>query len=168
MNKLLNKKEKQRHCFADKWYESWTINKAEHWRIDAFELWCWRRLNPKGNQFWIFTGRTDVEAETPIFWLPDAKNWFIGKDPDTGQDWRQEEKWTGEDEVVGWHHWFDGYEFEQASWVGDGREAWHVAVHGASKNQTMTERLNWLIDLRNWQVGVLKKDVVFLTDIYGV
>ena len=77
--------------------EGWTIKKAEHWRIDAFELWCWRRLfessldckeikpvNPKGNRSWIFIGRTDAEAEAPILWPPDAKNWFIGKDPDAG------------------------------------------------------------------------------------
>ena len=82
--------------------ESWTIKKAEHWRINVFELWCWRRLfrvpwtdckeskpvNPKGNQSWIFFGRTDAEAETPILWPPDVKNWLIGKDPDAGKDWR--------------------------------------------------------------------------------
>ena len=83
--------------------ESWTIKKAEHGRTDAFELWCWRRLlripwvksvNCKGNQLWIFIGRTDAEAEAPIHWPPDTKNWLIGKDPDDGQDWRQEEKGT--------------------------------------------------------------------------
>ena len=84
--------------------ESWTIKKAEHQRIDAFELWCWRRLlrvpwtgriqpvHPKGNQSWIFIGRTDAEAETPILWPPDAKNWLIGKDPDARKYWRQEDK----------------------------------------------------------------------------
>ena len=84
--------------------EGWTVKKAECQRIDAFEMWCWRRLespldckevqpvHPKGNQFWIFIGRTDAEAETPILWPPDAKNWLIGKDPDAGKDWRQEEK----------------------------------------------------------------------------
>ena len=103
--------------------ESWTIKKTEHQRIDAFELWCWRRLlrvdckeiqlvNPKGNQCWVFIGRTDVEAETPIVWPPDAKNWLIGKDPDAGKDWRQEEKETTEDEMVGWHQWLNGHEFE--------------------------------------------------------
>ena len=75
----------------------WTIKKAECWRIDAFELWCWRRLlkikpfNPKGIQSWIFIARTDVEAETPVLCPPDTKNWLIGKDPDAGKDWRQEE-----------------------------------------------------------------------------
>ena len=107
--------------------ESWTIKKAECQRIDAFELWCWRRLldckgiklvNPKGNQSWIFIGRTGAETEAPIFWPPDANNWLTGKDPDAGKDWRQEEKGMTEDEMVGWHHYINGHEFEQAprSW----------------------------------------------------
>ena len=104
--------------------ESWTIKKADCQRIDAFELWCWGTLeslldckeikpvHPKGNQSWMFIGRTDVEAEAPILWLPDAKNWLIWKDPDAGKDWRWEEKGTTEDEMVGWHHWLDAHEFE--------------------------------------------------------
>ena len=68
-------------------------------------------VNPKGNQSWIFIGRTDTEAETPILWPPDVKNWLIGKDPDAGKDWRQEDKGMSEDEMVGWHHWLDGHEF---------------------------------------------------------
>ena len=106
--------------------ESWTIRKAEHQKIDAFELWCWRRLEspldckeiqpvqPKGNQFWIFIEKTDAEAEVPIFWPPDAKNRLIWKNPIAGKDWRQEEKGTTEDEMIGWHHRLDGHEFEQA------------------------------------------------------
>ena len=70
-------------------------------------------VNPEGNQPWIFIGRTDAEAEAPIIWPPDEKSQFIGKDPDTGKDWGQEEKGVTEDEMVGWHHWLDGYEFEQ-------------------------------------------------------
>ena len=89
--------------------ESWTIKKAERQRIDASELWCWRRLldykikpvNPKGNQSWIFFGRTDAKAETPILWPPDTKNWVIWKDPDDGKHWRQEEKEMTEDDN-GW------------------------------------------------------------------
>ena len=93
-------------------YESWAIKKAECQRIDAFELWCWRRLkspldfkeiqpvHPKGNQSWIFIGRTDAEAETPILWPPDVKNWLIRKDPDSEKDWRQKEKTVTEDEMV--------------------------------------------------------------------
>jgi len=114
--------------------ESWTIKTAERQRIDAFELWCWRTLwkvpldsqeiqsvHPKGNQSWIFIGRTDAEAETPILWSPDAKNWLIWKDPDARKDWRQEEKGMTEGEMVGWHHQLSGHEFEQALGVGDGQ-----------------------------------------------
>ena len=104
--------------------ENWTIKKAECQRIDATELWCWRRLlstldckeikpvNPEGNQSWIFIGRTDAEAETPILWPPDAKNWLIEKDPVAGKDWRQEEKGMTEDKMVGWHYLLNGHEFE--------------------------------------------------------
>ena len=113
--------------------ESWTIKKAEHWRIYAFELWCWRRLfvedpfyskeiqpvYPKGNQSWIFIEWTDAEAETSVLWPCDAKKWLIGKDPDAGKDWRQEEKVMTEDEMVGCHHQFDRHAFEQAPGVGD-------------------------------------------------
>ena len=87
--------------------------------LDSKEI---KAVNPKGNQSLIFTGRTNAEAEAPILWPPDAKNWLIGKDPDAGKDWRQEEKGTTEDEVVGCRHWLDGYEFEQAPEVGDGQE----------------------------------------------
>ena len=76
---------------------------------------------PKGNQCWIFIGRTDAEAETPIFWPPDAKKWLIWKDPDAGKDWRQEEKGMTEDEMAGWHHRLNEHEFEQAPGVGDGQ-----------------------------------------------
>ena len=97
--------------------ESWTIKKVEHWRIDAFELWCWRRLlgvpwTARGsNQSWMFIVKTNVAAETPILWAPDTKSWLIGKDPDAGRDWGQKKGMT-EDEMVGWHHWLNGYEFE--------------------------------------------------------
>ena len=105
---------------------SWTIQKAEHQRIDAFELWCWRRLlrvpwtarRPNQSilkeisQSWIFIGRTDAEAETPVLWPPDAKNWLIGKDPDAGKDRRREEKGTTEHKMVGWHHWLKGHDCE--------------------------------------------------------
>ena len=81
-------------------------------------------VNPKGNQSWIFIGRTDAEAEAPILWPPDAKNWLIRKDPNSGKDWRQEKKGTIEDEMVGWHHWLDGHEFEQT--LGDNEEHWSL------------------------------------------
>ena len=113
--------------------ESWTIKKAGCRRIDAFELWCWRRLlrvpwtagrsnqSIQGHQPWDLFGRTDAEAETPILWPPDVKNWFLGKDPYAEKDWRQEEKGTTVDEMTGWHHWLDGHEFEQALGDGEGQ-----------------------------------------------
>ena len=97
-------------------------------------------VHPKGDQSLIFIGRTDAEVETPILWPPDWKNWLIWKDPNAGKDWRQEEKGTTEDEMVGWHHRLNRHEFEQT--LGDG-EAWPAAVHGVTKCQT---RLNeWTI-----------------------
>ena len=106
--------------------ESWTIKRAECWRVDAFELWCWRRLlqvpslkfeevkpvNPKRNQSWILFGRTDADVEAPILWPPDVKSWLFGKDPDAGKDWRQEEKQMTKDEMAGWHPWINGHESE--------------------------------------------------------
>ena len=129
--------------------ESWTIKMAGRQRIDAFELWCWRRLlrvpldceevkpvNSKGNQFWILIGRTDAEAEAPVLWLPDSKNRLIRKDPDAGKGWGREEKETTEDEMVGWHHHLNGYEFEQALGDVKDREVWYAAIHGVVKSWT--------------------------------
>ena len=99
--------------------------------------------HPKGNQSWIFIGRTDAEAETPILWPPDAKNWLIGKDPGAGKNWRQEEKGTTEDETVGWHHWLSGYEFEQAPGVGDGEGSLACCSPWGRKESDTTEWLNW-------------------------
>ena len=134
--------------------ESWTIKKAEHQKIDAFELWCWRRLlrvpldsteikpvNPEGNQTWIFIERTDAEAEGPIFWPPDKKSQLIGKDSDSGKGRGQEEKGVTEDEMVGWHHRLSRHEFEQTPGDGEGREAWCAAVHGEAESWIW---LNWL------------------------
>ena len=105
--------------------ESWTVKKAEHRRIDAFELWCWRRLlrvspldckeiqpiHSKGNQSWVLIGRNDVEAETPVLWPPHVKSGFIGKDSDARREWGQEKKGTTEDEMAGWHDRLYGHEF---------------------------------------------------------
>ena len=103
------------------WY-FWTVvlEKTLESPLDCKEI---QPVHPKGNQFWIFIGRTDAEAEPPILWPPDAKNWLIGKDSDAGKDWRQEEKGTTEDEMVGWHHQLNRHEFEQALEVGDGQES---------------------------------------------
>ena len=100
-------------------------------------------VNPKGNQSWIFIGRNDAEAETPILWPPDAKNWLIGKDPDAGKDWRQKEKGTTKDEMVEWHHLCDGQEFEQALGVGDGQRSLLCCSPWGRKELDMTEQLNW-------------------------
>ena len=113
--------------------ESWTIKKTELWRIDAFKLWYWRRplkvlwTARRSNQSilkeinWVFIGRTDVEAEVPIIWPPDVNSWLIGKDPDSGKDWRQKEKRASEDEMAGWHHWFNEYELGQTLGDGEGQ-----------------------------------------------
>ena len=101
------------------WY-FWTVvleNTLES-LLDCKEI---KSVNPQGNQYWIFIGRTDVDAETPELWLPDAKNWLLGKDPDVAKDWRQEEEVTTEGEMVGGHHQLDGHESEQAPGVGDGQ-----------------------------------------------
>ena len=88
--------------------------------LDSKEI---KPVNPKGNQPWIFTERTDAEAEAPIFWPPDAKRKLTGKDPDAVKDWRQEEKGMAEDEMVGWCHWLDGHKFRQALGYGEGQES---------------------------------------------
>ena len=85
--------------------------------LDCKEI---QAVSPKGNHSWIFIGSTDAEAETPVLWPPDAKNWLTGEDPDAGKDWRWEEKGTTEDEKVGWHHHLDEHEFEQTPGIGDG------------------------------------------------
>ena len=90
----------------------WTVvfEKTLESPLDCKEI---QPVHPKGNQSWVFLGRTDAKAETPILCPPDAKNWLVWKDPDAGKDWRQEEKRMTEDEMVGWHHWLNGHEFGQ-------------------------------------------------------
>ena len=130
--------------------ESWAL---KNWRfstvvsqktlespLDCKEI---QPVHPKGSQSWIFIGRTDAEAETPISWPPDSKKWLIWKDPDTGKEWRWEEKGTIEDEMVGWHHWCHSLDMSLSKlWelVTD-RETWHATVHGVMKSQT--QLINW-------------------------
>ena len=136
----------------------WELDHKEVWvqRIDAFELWCWRGLlrvpwtarrqtkpvNPKGNQPWVFLGRTDAEVETPILWSHDAKSQPIGKDPDSGKDWGQEEKETIEDEMVGWHYWHNGHEFEQTAGDNEKQGNLECCSPWGQKELNRTEQLN--------------------------
>ena len=139
-------------------YNSWTIKKAEHWRIDVWTVVLEKTLespldckenqpvHPKGDQFWVFIGRTDAEAETPILWPPDAKSWLIGKDPDAGKDWRWE-KGTTEDEMARWHHQLNGHGFGWTPVVGDGQGGLACCGSQVRKELDTTERLNstdWL------------------------
>ena len=130
----------------------WTIKKAQCWRTDAFKtlkspLDCKeiKPVNPKGNQPWIFIGRTDAEAQTSIIWPPDGKNWLTEKDPDAWKDWRQEEKGTTEDEIVGWHHQLDGHKFEQALGVDDGQGSLACcSPWGHKESDDWVTELNWV------------------------
>ena len=134
--------------------EGWTIKKAEHWRTDAFELWCWRKflrvswikkikpVNSKGNQLQIFIGRTDTKVEAPVLWPPDRKSQFIGKDPDAGKDWGHEEKEATENEMVEWHHQFNGHEFERTPGNSEGQGSLECCSPWGHKELDMTEWLN--------------------------
>ena len=137
--------------------ESWTIKK-ESW---VPKNWCFwtvvlektleipldckeiQPVHPKGNQSWIFIGRTDAEAETPILWSPDVKSWLIWKDPDAGKDWGQEEKETTEDKMVGWHHRLNGHGFGWIQGVGDGQGGLACCDSWGRKELDTIERLNW-------------------------
>ena len=103
-------------------------------------------VHPKGDQSWVFFGRTDAETETPILWPPHAKSWLIGKEPDAGRDWGQEEKGMTEDETAGWHHQLNGHEFGWTPGVGDGQGGLACCDSWGHKESDMTERLNWTDD----------------------
>ena len=135
--------------------ESWTIKKAECWKTDAFELWCWRRLlrvpwtTRRSNQSILKEISPEyslvelmLKLKLQLLWPPDAKSWLTGKDPDAGKDWRQEEKGTTEDEMVGWHHCCDGHEFEWAPGVGDGQGSLVCCHLWGHKESDTTEWLN--------------------------
>ena len=131
--------------------ESWVLKNWCFWNVVLEKILesplDWKEIlpvHPKGNQSWIFIGRTDAEAETLIHWPPDVKNWLIGKDPDAGKDWRREEKGTTEDEMVGWHHRLNGHEFEQAPGAGEGQGKLAGCSPWNCKESDTTERLNWI------------------------
>ena len=155
---------KQRHYFANKDPSSqsyvfssshvwmWEFNHKEGWEPKNWCFWTVmlkktlenpkdiKPINPKGNQSWIFVGRT--EAEAPILWPPDVKSWLIGKDLDAGKDWGQQEKGETEDEMVGWHHWLHGHEFEQAPGVGDGQGSQACCSPQGGRESDRTKQLN--------------------------
>ena len=161
---------KQKHYFADRGLSSqsngfssshvcmWELDLKESW---ASKNWCfwtvvlektlespldWKEIQPvnlKWSQSWIFIGRIDAEADAPIFWPSDVKNWLIGKDPDAGKDWRQEKWGMTEDEMVGWHHWLNGHEFKQAPGVDDGQGGLACSSLWGHKELDTTEQLNW-------------------------
>ena len=100
-------------------------------------------VHSKGDHSWVFFGRNDAKGEAPVLWSPDAKNWLIGKDPDDGKDWRQEEKRMTEDELAGWYHRLNGHEFEQTAGVGDGQGSLVCCKSWGREESDMTEWLNW-------------------------
>ena len=161
---------KQRHYFANKGPSSqgygFSHDHVSMWELDCKESWAQKNwcfwtvvlektheshldckeihlVHPKGDQSWMFIRGTDVEAENPTFWSPDAESWLIWKDPDDLKDWGQEEKGTTEDEVVGWHHWLDGHEFEWTLGVGDGQGGLAYCSSWGHKELDKTEQLNW-------------------------
>ena len=117
-------------------------------------------VHPKGDQSWVFIGRTDAEAETLILWPPHVKSWLIGKDPDAGKDWGQEEKGTREDEMAGWHHQLDIHEFGWTPGVGDGQGGLACCNSCGSKESDMTERLNWT-EL-NWALKITTLKILLI------
>ena len=162
--------QKQRHYFANKGPSSqgycFSSSRVWMWELDYKESWTpknwcfWtvvlektlespldckeiQPVHPKGDQSWVFIERTDVKAETPILWPPDAKSWLIWKDPDPGKDWGQEEKGTTEDEMVGWHHRLNGHEFGWTPGVGDGQRGLACCGSWGRKESDTTEPLNW-------------------------
>ena len=152
---------RQGYGFSSSHFWMWKLDYKERW---APKNWCFwtvvlektleslldckevQPVHPKGDQSWVFIGRTDVVPETPILWPPNVKSWLIWKDPDAGRDWGQEEKGMTEDEMGGWHHWRDGHEFEQTPGVGDGQGGLVCYDSWGRKESDTTEWLNWTED----------------------
>ena len=148
----------QSYVFSSSHVWMWELDYKESW---ALKNWCFwtvvlektlessldckeiQPVHPKGDKSWVFIGRTDIKAETPILWPPDVKNWLIWKDPDAGKDWRQEEKGMTEDEMVGGHHQFSEHEFEHAPGVGDRQGSLTCSGSWRHKDLDTTEQVNW-------------------------
>ena len=158
--------------------ESLTIKKGEHWKTDAFELWCWRRLlrGPwtarRSNQSILneispgYSWKDLCQSWISNLWPPDAKNWLFGKDPDAVKGWRQEKKVLTEDETVGWHHWLDGHDFEQSPGLGDGQGSLACRSPWGCKESDTTERLNWTKHPHSHWPAVGLCSCVFLTLLF--
>ena len=149
---------------------SWTIKKAEHWRIDAFELWCWKRLlrvpwtARRSNQSILQEISTEHSSQglmlkLKLQYFGHPKNWLLGKDPNSWKDWRQEEKGMTEGNMVGWHHQLNGREFEQAPGVGDGEGSLACCSPQGHKESDLTEWLNWT-DLNLWESYSLNSEIL--------
>ena len=139
--------------------ESWTVKKARTEELmllncgvgeDSLDYKEIQPVHPKGDQSWVFFGRTDAEAETPILWPPHVKSWLIGKIPDAGRDWGQEEKGMTEDEMAEWHHGLDGHESEWTPVVGDGQGGLACCDSRGCKESDRTEWLNWTEEVVLW------------------
>ena len=161
----------------------WELDCEEGWAPKNWCFWTvvlektfenhldWKEIqpvHPKGDQSWVFIGRTDAEAETPILWLPHVKCWLIGKDPDAGWDWGQEEKGTTEDEMAGWHHQLDGCEFEWTPGVGDGQGGLACCDSWGRKESHTTERLIWSDNYSHRAVHHIPMTYLFGTHLYWV
>ena len=159
----------QSHGFNNSHVCMWELNHKESWPLKNWCFWTVvldktpespldckeiQPVHPKGDQSWIFIGRTDAEA--PILWPPDGENWLLRKDPDARKDWRQEEKGTTENEMVGWHHQLNGHEFERALGVGDGQGSLACCSPWCHRELDTTEWLNWTQKIYFWKSRRLK------------
>ena len=148
----------QSYGFSSSHVWMWELDCKESWVLKNWCFWTvvlkktlespldFKEIQPlhlKGDQSWVFIGRTDVEAETPVLWPPHAKSWLIGKDSNAGRNWGQVEKGTTEDEMAGWHHWLDGRESEWTPGVGDGQGGLVCCYSWGRKESDTTEQLNW-------------------------
>ena len=148
----------QSYDFSSSHVWVWELDHKEDWTLKNWCFWIVARektlespldckeiqsVHPKGDPSWVFIGKTDVEAETPILWPPDGKSWLIWKDPDAGRDWRREQKGMTEDEMIGWHHRLNGHEFELILGVGDGQGGLTCCSPWGCKESDMTEGLKW-------------------------